>query len=110
MASGMPERQQADCEGIRVLGEEHPRAFGLVGQAISQSGNVLLEFAPDDRPMTDCVAPAPPSDLGSWIAPLLEKVAEGAHPSRFSTTKLERLRMDWKTRWFSSGSSLRVTP
>ncbi len=65
MASGMPERQQAHCERARVLGEEHPCAFGLACEAISQSGHVLLELAPMDRPMGGRVTPRIPSDLGS---------------------------------------------
>ena len=96
MASRMPEREQAHCKSGRVLSEEHPCAFGLACEAISQSGHLLLEFVPADRPMAERATPRIPSDLGSWIAPLLEKVAEGAHPSRLSTTKLERLRTDWR--------------
>ena len=82
----MPERQKAHCERARVFRDEHPCAFGLAGQAVSQSGHELLKLAPTDRTVGGRVAPRIPGDFRIWIAPLLEQVTEGAHPSRLSTT------------------------
>jgi hypothetical protein len=72
----MPEREEADREGIRVFGEEHPRTPRLPFDPLAQACYVAPELIPADHLIRTTAFIPDPCNLGIGLARLLQKVPE----------------------------------
>ena len=92
----MPECQQPDRKGISIFGEQHPAAIWCRLQPISEARDIRERLIPSDTSIGVGFAIPAQGHPRRRVSILSKQLAEGAHPERFSETKLARLRTDWK--------------